>query len=378
MAYVEDLGNKRHKIYVDMGYDTRGKRKRRTKTVTVTSNRDLNKKIRAFELQCMQDEEEPIDDIGFGGFVEKWQENHVNTNLARSSADTYHNTLHKSGLFDYFKRMKLKDIRKYHIVEYISSEQKQKKAMLPEKFLVLKSIFAKAVEWEIIKDNPTKGIKQPEREKKETDYYTEIELNHLFSVLDNVYPKHRIMIKMAAVGGMRRAEIAGVREESIDYDNNSIYVDKQLRYSNGEFYMAPVKNKKPRTVFFPETFMKELKKYHTDLKRLRMELGNLWKGIYDENGDMINLLFVKENGYPAHVNSIGNEWAKIIRRYNLKPITFHQLRHSCASLMVKRGINFKVIQERLGHANIGITIDRYSHLEDEQHKKSTAVFDDIL
>lgn len=378
MAYVEDLGNSKHKIYVDMGYDARGKRKRRTKTVTVTSNRDLNKKIRAFELQCMQDEEEPIDDISFGGFVKKWEENYVKVNLTETSGTAYHYALYHTKLFDHFKKMKLKDIKKYHIVEFISHEQKNNETMIPNKLMVLKSIFAKAVEWEVLKDNPTQNIKKPHREKRKTDYYTESELNHLFSVLEDAYPKHRVMVKMAAVGGLRLAEIAGVREENIDYENNSIYVDKQLRYKSGRFFLASVKNKKPRTVFFPESFMKELKKYHTDFKRMRMELGNLWKGIYDDDGDMINLLFVKENGLPTQLTSITNEWTKIIKRHDLKPITFHQLRHSCASLMVKRGVNFKIIQERLGHSNIGITLDLYSHMEDDKHKESVSVFDDIL
>jgi len=109
-----------------------------------------------------------------------------------------------------------------------------------------------------------------------------------------------------------------------------------------------------------------------------MELGNVWKGIYDEKAKMINLLFVKENGMHAHINSISNEWTKIKKRHSLKNISVHQLTHSCASLMVKKGINFKVIQERLGHANIGITLDTYSHLEQDLHIESTNVFDDIL
>jgi len=372
MAYVEDLGNKRHKIYVDMGYDSRGKRKRRTKTIEATSKRDLNKKVREFELQCMQDVDEPLDDISFKGFVERWKDNHVAVNLTKSTMDSYNQILEKY-LMDYFGRMKLKDIRKFHIVEYLAKQE----TMAPNKYMVLKSIFQKAMEWEVLKDNPTNGIKEPERKKKKSGFYNEDELNHLFNVLADCFPKHRIMIKLAAIGGLRRAEIAGIREESINYNENYIFVDKQLRYRKGEFYMAPVKNKKPRKVFFPKDFMKELKKYHVDHKARKMELGNLWKGIYEDR-KMINLLFVKEDGYPTHVNSIGNEWRKIINRYNLKPISFHQLRHSCASLMVKKGVNFKIIQERLGHANIGITLDLYSHLEEEQHKESTSVFDSIL
>lgn len=376
MASVQDLGFGKFKIYVELGYDERGVRDRRTKTVTATSQRNLDKQIREFEIKCFNEKDEPIEKITFAGFVERWINNYVKPNLAKTTLETYESTLNETGLLDHFMKMKLKDIKKFHIVEYLANQ----KTLAPNKYMLLKSIFAKAFEWEVISFNPTSGIKEPKREKKKVDFYNEDELNHLFNVLNKCYPKHRIMIKMAAIGGLRRAEVAGIREESINYKNNSIYVDKQLRYdkNNNSFYMAPVKNKKTRTVFFPEAFMKELKKYHLDFQARRLELGNLWKGIYDDEKNMINLLFVKEDGYPPHINSIGNEWAKIIKRHNLKHISFHQLRHSCASLMVKKGINFKVIQERLGHANIGITLDTYSHLEEEQHVESVNVFDDIL
>lgn len=377
MAYVEELGNNKYKIYVDMGY-VRGKRKRKTKTVTVTSNRDLNKKVREFELQCMQEMDEPIENISFESFVKRWIDNHVKTNLKHSTYETYYQILNGTGLLDYFSKMKLKDIKRFHIVEYLAKEKD--KPLLPDKFLVLKSIFAKAVEWEVIKENPTSNIKQPKRKKKKVNYYTEEELNHLFKILENVHPKYRIIVKLAAIGGIRRAEILGIREESINYEENYIYVDKQLRYDkhNKKFYLSSVKNGKPRYVYLPEKFMKELKEYHLQFKKQRMQMGNLWTPLKDENGNDINLVLVKENGYPTHLNTVGNEWSKIIKRYNLKKITFHELRHSCASLMVKKGVNFKIIQERLGHSNIGITLDLYSHLEEELHKESTNAFEDIL
>lgn len=377
----EWLGNGKYKIYVDVGKDSRGRRRRRTKNVTPTSERNLKKLKRDFELKCLNEKDEPIENIKFDAFVNRWFNNYVEPHLTKTTYDTYKYTIYETGLFDYFKKMRMQTIKKFHIVEYLASEEREEKALITSKYMVLKSIFAKAVEWEVIATNPTSGIKEPKQKaKRKIDYYNEEELNHLFKVLDNCYPKHRIMIKLAAIGGLRRAEILGIREESIDYDNNTIYIDKQLRYDKDkkDFYLAPVKNKKPRTVYFPETFMKELKTYHTEFKARRMELGNLWKGIYDEEGKMINLLFVKEDGYPTHINSIGNEWRKIIKRYKLKEISFHQLRHSCASLMVKKGINFKIIQERLGHANIGITLDLYSHLEDDQHKESANVFEELL
>src|SRR5690625_3739671 len=265
MAYIEDLGDGKYKVYVDVGY-VRGRRVRRTKTITATSNRDLNRQARDFEFECMQKQDESIDDISFSGFVDRWIKNHVNVNLKLTTKDTYAIVL-ENDLLDHFGKMRLKDIKKFHIVEYFTINKDE--SLLPTKYMVLKSIFAKALEWEVIKDNPTKGIKEPKsKTKRKIDFYTEDEIKHLMNVLEDVNPKHRIMIKLAVIGGLRRGEIAGIREENINFDENHIYIDKQLRYDkhSQSFYLSPVKNNKPRDVYFPEDFMKELKTYVTDLK----------------------------------------------------------------------------------------------------------------
>src|SRR5699024_3764811 len=228
MAYVEDLGNGKHKVYVDLGRDSFGKRKRRTKTITATSQRNLNKQVREFELKCLQEQDEPIDNITFGSFVNKWMKNHVDVNLTLTSKDTYTHVL-DNHILDHFGKMKLKDINKYHIVEYFNINKD--KPLLPVTYMVLKSIFSKAFEWEVISYNPTNGVKEPKyKTKRPPSFLTEDQISHVISVLDNVYPKHRIMVKLALIGGLRRAEVAGVREGCINYEENYIYVDKQLRY----------------------------------------------------------------------------------------------------------------------------------------------------
>src|SRR5690625_3311953 len=114
----------------------------------------------------MQEVDEPIENISFEGVVKRWIENHVKTNLKHSTYETYYQILYGTGLLDYFSKMKLRDIRKFHIVEYLTKEND--KPLLPDKFLVLKSIFAKAVEWEVIKENPTNNIKQPKRKDRKS------------------------------------------------------------------------------------------------------------------------------------------------------------------------------------------------------------------
>lgn len=370
---TEPLGNGKYKIYVEMGRDSTGKRRRRTKTVTPTSERNLRKLKRDFEIQCHEEKDEPLENITFSSFVDRWIKNHVEPELTNSTFNAYNNAL-KHSVLKHFEKMKMKDIKKFHIAEYLA----KRGTSLEVRYTVLKSIFGKAHEWEVITSNPTENVKMPPLERRKFDIYDEKELQILFDVLNSAYPKHRIGIKLAAIGGLRRAEIGGIREECINYEENSIYIDKQLLYDKEiGLYMSPVKNKKPRTVVFPSEFMQELKTFHTEIKKMRMAMGNAWKPLI-ENDEPVNLIFVNDEGYPTHPHTLSTEFQKIIKKYNLKQIRFHDLRHSCASLMVVKNVNFKIIQERLGHADIGQTLNTYSHLRKEQHIESVEVFSDLV
>ena len=100
-----------------------------------------------------------------------------------------------------------------------------------------------------------------EPKKKDLEFYNEEQLKHLFRVLENVNPKHKLQIKLAAMVGLRLAEVAGLCVESFDFENNTIYVDKTLQFDIEvrKLKILPPKNKKPRLVNVPKSLMRELK-----------------------------------------------------------------------------------------------------------------------
>lgn len=379
MTSYKKISEDKYKLYVELGYDDKGKRIRKTKTITITSPRDLKSKIRDFEMECFKEPIESVENITFSKFVDRWIKNYVRIKLTQKTFEAYKYLLDTS-LLPHFGNMKLSKIKKLHIVEFFAQEERDGKKSNFNKYTTLRSVFGRAVEWEVIPSNPMKGMEKPKQNKKAIEYYTIEELKHLFKTLKKVYPKHNMLIRLAAAGGLRRGEVLGIRYESVNFDDGSIYVDKTLQFDNEHknFYLGPTKNKKPRLVFFPDGIMKELKDYYINHRKQKLKIGSAWRYIQDENGIDINLLFTKEDGYPALPNSIGNEWRKIIKKYKLKSISFHALRHSCASLMIAEGINFKIIQDRLGHSDIRMTLNTYSHLSKDQEKKAADVFNKIL
>src|SRR5690625_607237 len=103
MAYTQQLDDNKYKIVVDMGFNDKGKRIRKSKTVTVTSDRDLKNKIRDFEIYCHTNKDEPIEKISFAGFVDRWFKNHVLVNLTETSKESYEQLLYDFGIIDYFE-----------------------------------------------------------------------------------------------------------------------------------------------------------------------------------------------------------------------------------------------------------------------------------
>ena len=91
-----------------------------------------------------------------------------------------------------------------------------------------------------------------------------------------------------------------------------------------------------------------------------------------------DLIFSQPDGKPLRPDSITHAWTKLVRRIGLKGIRLHDARHSHASLMLKAGIHPKIVQERLGHASIQITLDTYSHVVPGLQEAAANRFDELV
>ena len=91
-----------------------------------------------------------------------------------------------------------------------------------------------------------------------------------------------------------------------------------------------------------------------------------------------DLIFLNVAGSPLLPNTVSHAWTKLVRRLGLKPIRFHDARHTHASILLKQGVHPKVVLERLGHSSIQITLDTYSHVTPELQQVAAQRFDDLV
>lgn len=381
-------GKPRIKITVELGYNEEtGKRIRKYKTVTLNSltDRAIKKAITEFEIEVSKrDITLATENVTFKEFCDRWMDHYVRVDLSPATKSHYLRIL-KTGTFNKFDNMKLTKIKKFHIIEYFSEEKKEDRKNLGNKYNVLKSIFSKATEWEIIKENPMNGVKEPyvKPRQKELQFYDTNQLTVMLQAIKSLNLKCRVIYKLAALVGLRESEIAAIRLEKINFVNNTILIDQALKYDTedkSKLVLGDTKNKQPRIVNVPQKFMEEIKEQVIAQKKLKIKSGEAWKPMKDDMGNDIDFLITSQRylGYPITPSSISTMWRRQSAKLELPNINFHALRHSCASFLLSNDTNFKIIQEQLGHNNVGMTINTYSHLTKEDKRAAIETFNQIL
>src|SRR5690606_25169259 len=114
---------------------------------------------------------------------------------------------------------------------------------------------------------------------------------------------------------------------------NTILINKSLQYDKEKkkLVLGSTKNKKARVVDIPDKFIEELKSYVVEQETIKNKMGRAWSPMIGEDGEEINFLFCRDNGYPQNPRSAAAAWDRIVKKYELPKISFHNLRHSYAS-----------------------------------------------
>ncbi|MEQ1792722.1 MAG: tyrosine-type recombinase/integrase [Nitrospira sp.] len=170
-------------------------------------------------------------------------------------------------------------------------------------------------------------------------------------------PQQAAFYPLAIDSGARKAELCGLKWPDLDMDKKTLSIVRQL-VKVGKAGQAPLfgptKNGKSRVVDLDERTIEGLRRHKAQQAAQRLLLGTA----YQDHG----LIFARDFGRPLTMNNLGErEFARLITAAKVKRITFHGLRHTCATLLLQAGVPIKVVSERLGHKRIEITLNVYTH-----------------
>jgi integrase len=177
---------------------------------------------------------------------------------------------------------------------------------------------------------------------------------------------------LAVYTGMRQGELLGLKWRDVDLENGTISVRRTLTKSGGRLLLGEPKTKKSRrTIRLTEPAVRALREHLDRQMEAMQRLGDFYR---DEG-----LVFASEVGTLINPSNLRKRsFAPLLRRAGLPKIRFHDLRHTCATLLLNRNLHPKYVQELLGHANIAITLDTYSHVIPGMGDQAARAMEDAL
>lgn len=240
----------------------------------------------------------------------------------------------------------------------------------------MRRAFQYAFKIEMIDSNPFDRIERPKKEKFVGDHYSEDELRKLLTVTrtESIYPA----IILAGCMGLRRSEALGVRWSRIDWDQKTVLLDtKIVEYEqNGKKVVEPIeqmKNKSSRrTLPLPEPVYEMLleEKEKQDMYR------RLFKSSYNRKYD--DYVCVDNLGNLMRPSYVTQRYADLLKKYGLRHIRFHDLRHTFASILLGNDVPLINVSNFLGHSDISTTANIYAHLDKASKQASADVITDIF
>lgn len=251
--------------------------------------------------------------------------------------------------------------------EVVDKETKQKKVVpkysdktIQHHYVLINGALNKAIQWDYINYNVNQKIEKPKVRKKIIECYDKNDIQNLIKVLEKKPIKYKAIIILAIDSGIRRGELTGLTWEDIDFEKKSIKINKTTQYIKGlGIFEKPTKSENSdRIIYITDKTINLLKQYRKEQLTKKMKLGDKWGNS--------KRVFTTDYGFDMHPDTPSQIFRKVIKKYELKKIAFHGLRHSSASLLIREGVQHQIISRRLGHSSVNFTDKIYSHIFDEE------------
>jgi len=272
-----------------------------------------------------------------------------------------------------FKGIRLEDVNSVMIAQYLRWLRNDYRTVrgkayseksIKNHYDTLALIFKFAEQQGIVQQNPMRRVSAPRVQKRTIDALTKEEAYRFFVALQDEPFDFQCALQLLVTAGLRRGECIGLQWQDIDFDFGTLFVRRSVIY-NGEVGIIVSAPKTPKSVrvvpLMPKT-IEMLRRLHT-LRAIQYRDTDL-KEAY--------LFCKKESTFePRDPNSVTKRMARFMRAHDLPPYSPHDLRHSCASLLLAEGADVKSVQEILGHADSRTTLDFYVRADINQMRAAT-------
>lgn len=268
-------------------------------------------------------------------------------------------------------KIRLCDLKANDIQSFYT--QKLKEGMSPRRVIcthaVIHAALHHAVKLGLVPRNVADSVTRPKVPRKEMRVLDQMQALRLIQQAEGT--RYELLFWFAITTGLRLGELFGLKWEDVNWQNKKIQIKRQVQRRKGGLEFCPPKSETGRRVITlgQITIDKLRDHYHAQLE-MRIQAGEMWKDL--------DLVFCTPVGTPLEPSNVLKVLKSCLREAGLPQIRFHDLRHTAATLMLLEGINPKIVQERLGHSDISLTLNTYSHVLPSMQEEAAEKMDELL
>ena len=310
-------------------------------------------------------------DILFCDYLLKWLEYSKN-HLESTTFEGYKNSI-ENHIYPYFlsKKIKLCNIDAKQISEYYRYKISQglSPSTIRRHHANIRKCLQDAMTDDIIPTNPADKVRLPKAVKYAAKFYDTSQIKALLDCAadTDIEP----IVILSVYYGLRRSEVLGLKWSAIDFVENKIQIDYTITRIYTQCEKPRTKNLSSNRTLPLIPFVKNYLKHLKDIQSANAEL---FGDCYTQN----DFVCKKIDGKPFRADEVSRKFSRLLKKNGLPHIRLHDLRHSCASMLIAEGVDIKVIQEWLGHSSIATTGNIYGHLQFKQKISTGNVIDNLL
>jgi integrase len=289
-----------------------------------------------------------------GAFLTRWLTDVVEPTVRPRTFDSYRMIVNRH-LIPALGKLRLAHLTPSDVQSYL--HQKRAQGLSPRTVQyhrsVLRTALGQALRWEEVSRNVATLVDPPRSERTEVEPFTLDQITALQTALKG-HPLEGVII-LALATGMRQGELLGLTWVDVDLDGANVRVRQQLQRIKGKLTLCPLKtDRSRRTLALPAFAVEALRRQRIWQLEARLARGERWQDS--------DLVFPSGTGAPTDAAGLVHRYHKLLDAAGLPRKPFHTLRHSCASFLLAQGHDLRTIMEQLGHSQISLTANIYSHV----------------
>jgi integrase len=281
-----------------------------------------------------------------------WLETSGRHKLRPSTLTSYTQTINQH-LIPELGRIKLSKLMPQHVQRYM--DVKLESGLSPRSVdyhrAILRRVLNQSIKWGQLARNPAALVDGPRQERYQATVFTREETRRFLQAIRG----HRLeaLFSVAVAVGLRKSEILGLEWSDIDQGAGTVTVRHQLQRVAGKLQLVPLKTASSRrTIPLPTLTVEALRAHKIRHLEERLRAGDTWQGW--------NQVFTTPHGTPIDGRNLSRIFHGILSDAELPRLRFHDLRHSCATLLLEQGVDVRTIMDVLGHSQISLTLNTYT------------------